>query len=163
MQRSDTISPSKKMISQITVQKRSIRKFLRIRPRKPLKIRMTSEEELFLHSKPLEDACPKPIDSFTVMPCRVPLQDDGVRTAAQRLYDDETLMQIIDKGTVESSIASLDSPVGHFVSLAFPECLPQRLEMVTYVMETGTLFDGMLKIFRAKAIENLLGRGRCFG
>jgi hypothetical protein len=130
---------------QDTLQKRSIRKLLRILSRKEPKVQTTSEEEPFIYSKPLQDVYPKPVGSFTVLPCRIGLQDDGVRAAIQRLNDDGTVMGKLNKGTIESSIAKLDSPIGHFVTLAFPECIPTRLEIVTLFVETGALLDGLLQ------------------
>lgn len=134
-----------KMKPQTTVQKLSVRSFFRIRSRKPLETLTTSEEELFLYSKPLEDAYPRPIDSFTVIPCRVGLKDDGVRAAAQRLYGEETVIKMLSKRTSGSSIAGLESPMGHFATLVYPECIPERLDMVAYVLEMGNLFDGVFK------------------
>ncbi|KFZ21954.1 hypothetical protein V502_02902 [Pseudogymnoascus sp. VKM F-4520 (FW-2644)] len=91
------------------------------------------------------------------MPCRVGLQDDGVRAAVQRLYDDETVMKMLNKSTIESSIAGLDSPIGHFATLVYPECIPERLEMVTFIMETGTLFDDILEDDSYAAVKEDVG------
>ena len=132
------------MKSQVTFQKRSIRKLLRILSRKQPEAQTTSEEENFIYSKPLEDAYPKPVGSFAVLPCRIGLQDDGVRAAIQRL-DDGTVMGKLNRDTTESSIAKLNSPIGHFVTLAFPEGIPARLEIVTLIIEMGTLLDGLLQ------------------
>ncbi|OBT87521.1 hypothetical protein VE02_03757 [Pseudogymnoascus sp. 03VT05] len=46
---------------------------------------------------------------------------------------------------MESSIAKLNSPIGHFVTLAFPECIPTRLEIVTLIVETGALLDDIIE------------------
>lgn len=133
------------MKSQTIFQKRSFRKLRQILSRNDTKPQIApGEETSFLYSRPLEDAYPKPTDSFTVLPCRVPLQDDGVRAAIQRLYNDETVMQLVHKGATESSISGLGSPIGHYAALAFPECIPKRLELVTFIMETATVFDSML-------------------
>lgn len=131
------------MKSQVTFQKRSIRKLLRILSRKQPEAQTTSEEEPFIYSKPLQDVYPKPSGSFTVLPCRIGLQDDGVQAALQRL-DDGTMMGKSNNDTVELSIAKLNSPIGHFVTLSFPECIPTRLEIVAFIVEAGTLLDGLL-------------------
>ncbi|KFY96141.1 hypothetical protein V498_02873 [Pseudogymnoascus sp. VKM F-4517 (FW-2822)] len=133
------------MKPQTTGQKRSIRKLPGIRSRKSLETRTTtSEEGVFRYSKPLEEVYPKSTDSFTILPCRVGLQDDGVRGAVQRLYADSTIMKTLNKSTMGSSIAGLDSPFGHFASLIYPECIPERLEIAAMIVETGTILDDIL-------------------
>ncbi|OBT63401.1 hypothetical protein VE03_07123 [Pseudogymnoascus sp. 23342-1-I1] len=133
------------MKSQVTFQKRSIRKLLRILSREQPEAQTTLEEEPFIYSKPLQDAYPKPLGSFTVLPCRIGRQDDGVQAAIQRLDDDGTVMGKLNNDTIEPSIAKLNSPIGHFVTLGFPECIPTRLEIVTLIVETGTLLDDVME------------------
>lgn len=112
------------MISQSTVQKWSIRKFFRLRSRIHLGARTTFQEDLFPLSKPLEDAYPRPIDGFTIMLCRVPLQDGGAQDALERLYRDVAVIQTLNNCSMRSVS---DSPIGHYATLVFPECLPERL------------------------------------
>ncbi|KFX89132.1 hypothetical protein O988_08748 [Pseudogymnoascus sp. VKM F-3808] len=133
------------MKSQVTFQKRSIRKLLRILSRKQPKAQATPEEEPFIYSKPLQDAYPEPSGSFTVLPCRIGLQDDGVQAAIRRLDDDGTVIGKLNNGTNEPSIAKLNSPIGHYVTLTFPECIPTRLEIVTLFVETAALLDDVLE------------------
>ncbi|KFY09763.1 hypothetical protein V491_07989 [Pseudogymnoascus sp. VKM F-3775] len=133
------------MKSQDTSQKRSTRKLLRIISRKKPEVQTIWEEKPFIYSKPQQDACPKPVGSFTILPCRIGLQDDGVRAAIQRLYDDGAVMGKISKETMEPPVAKLASPIGHFVTLGFPECIPARLEIVTLIVETGTLLDDIIE------------------
>jgi hypothetical protein len=123
---------------------RSLRKILRTCSRKSPKALRASEEQLFLYSKPLEDVYPKPANSFTIMPCRVPLQYHIVQAAVEHLYSTDIVRQIMNEGNLNDSDTILDSPIGRYSTLIYPECLPERLETVTLIIEGGTLYDGML-------------------
>lgn len=149
------------MGSKTPLWRRSLYKFLHIRSRKPRTL-TTSGEELFLYSKPLDDAYIKPTNSFTVLPCRVPLQDHGVRVAVRRLYSDEDVIQIMKESRLESSDASTDSPIGRYSTLLFPDCLPERLEAVTFLIEAGFLYDGTSKDFSSNHDGKFTFHGRCY-
>lgn len=136
-----------KMQSQPPVQRYSRYKFPRIRSLKSTRTETPPRddpEELFSYSKPLEEVYPKPTNSFTILPCRVPLQDEAVRTAVHRLYSDKGIIKSINKDRLESAVSSTDSRIGRYSTLIFPECLPERVEIITSVIEAGFLHDGML-------------------
>ena len=78
------------------------------------------------------------------MPCRVPLYDDAVQSTVQRLYSDQMATIFIHKSGLGSAVSGTDSPLGRYWALMFPECLPERLEVVAYITELAILYDGTL-------------------
>lgn len=137
------------------------RKLVRIRSgkslRSPKKTKKTTTRpgDALSHSQPLEDAFPKPENSFTVLPCRIHTQNDKAQAAAEHFYQEEAVRLLVnDYGRREPS---LKSPIGHSASLFFPECLPERLETVAIVLEICAIQDGMLPIFFSDhPLENYL-------
>jgi hypothetical protein len=69
---------------------------------------------------------------FTTLPIRVHRDKQAAEEASQRLVAEwENKMK---GGHKADSIASF-GPNGHLVALSIPECLPERLELVTYVTD----------------------------
>lgn len=81
------------------------------------------------------------------MPCRVALQDHRTQAAVKRLYSDDLWKQTLNEAGMNASVDTLDSPIGRWSTLIFPDCLPERLETVTLVIEGATLYDGTLQSF----------------
>lgn len=133
--------------------KRSRLRFPQISFWKSSKTLTAPREESFTYSQPLEDAYPKPTKSFTTLPCRVPLQDHAVRAAVDRLFNDEDMMKIVNKDMLDSSSTATDSPIGRYSALLYPDCLPDRVETVAFIIEAGFLYDGM---FPTAVTDNIL-------
>jgi hypothetical protein len=58
-------------------------------------------------------------------------------------------MQIANKDKLNSAT---DSPIGRFSALVYPECLPDRLETVAFIIEASFLFDGMFQTTETKTL-----------
>jgi hypothetical protein len=119
-----------------------LRRF-RIYARKPSKDSTASQSEadFFLYSDLLENVHQEPTNSFTTMPCRIHKQDDIAVAAAQRLSREWATMT---NEAVELTGSLTYSPIGDIVSLVFPECLPERLDIIACMMELALLYDGRI-------------------
>jgi hypothetical protein len=56
----------------------------------------------------------------------------------------EDLTATLDSEEAKSKTSYLTSPVGNYASFLYPECLPERLEIVSYLTELGNFHDGRL-------------------
>lgn len=130
------------MPSQTSKRKRSRLRFPQLPLWKFSRTSTASIDESFTHSRPLGDAHTKPTKSFTILPCRIPLKDHAVRVAVSRLYNDEDMLRIASRDILDVSFHATDSPIGRYSALLFPDCIPERLETVAFIIEAGFLYDG---------------------
>ena len=74
------------------------------------------------------------------MPCRIHQQNDIAAATAKRVNVE---WATVTKEAVESTDVIAGSPIGYASSLLFPECLPQRLETITSLIQLGGHYDGI--------------------
>ncbi|OJJ46868.1 hypothetical protein ASPZODRAFT_141650 [Penicilliopsis zonata CBS 506.65] len=73
---------------------------------------------------------------FTTLPIRIHKEDHVAEEGSQRFVQD--LNYIVTDKTAPKT-GCLSSPVGNYASVIYPECLPDRLEVVAYLTELGYL------------------------
>jgi hypothetical protein len=93
-----------------------------------------------LYSEPLEDVHLIPPNSFTTLPCRIHKKDNLAIAGAEDFQREWAAIADID-----ALPPAGNSSIGHCVSLALPECLPERLSMCAFLLEGGCLRDGMCR------------------
>ncbi|PYH87634.1 geranylgeranyl pyrophosphate synthase [Aspergillus ellipticus CBS 707.79] len=96
--------------------------------------------EVWTHSQPVPDDEVKAKECFTTLSPRIHKYDHVAQRGSDRFVEDL-------KATLQEDGATsyLASPVGNYASFLYPECLPERLEVVAYLTELGSLHDDKQK------------------
>ncbi|PWY88153.1 geranylgeranyl pyrophosphate synthase [Aspergillus heteromorphus CBS 117.55] len=94
--------------------------------------------EVWTHSQPIADDEPHREGCFTTLSPRIHKYDHVAQRGSDRFVEDlQATLQ-----TSEPPASYLASPVGNYASFLYPECLPERLEVVAYLTELCGLHDG---------------------
>jgi hypothetical protein len=94
---------------------------------------------IFLNSEPVKTENEFILNGFTALPVRISKYDDVAEAAARRLDQDWAMSM---KDGAESKTSHTSSPVGNLSSYLFPESLPDRLGVISYINEIAFLHDG---------------------
>lgn len=111
--------------------------------------------KIWLHSRPIDQDDENRKGCFTTLPIRVHKYDHVAERGTQRFAQDwaATVAGASGNSTEdESKVISippqvtgcLSSPVGNYAGYLYPECVPDRLEIIAYLVELGYLRDCML-------------------
>ncbi|KAE8354291.1 isoprenoid synthase domain-containing protein [Aspergillus coremiiformis] len=95
--------------------------------------------EIWTHSQPLDAAAQQQNDLFTTLPARIHKYDHVAQRGSDRFLED--LTATLDSEEAKSKTSYLTSPVGNYASFLYPECMPERLEIVAYLTELGNFHD----------------------
>ncbi|KAJ5559948.1 hypothetical protein N7513_002347 [Penicillium frequentans] len=115
-----------------------------------------SDAEVYFHSEPLDDVQLQECDVFTTFPSRVhKLNAQTVESAKLTNFEITSAMGQWKPGLP----CKLNSRIGYATSVLFPECLPERLDTVTMVLELGTIYDDMVdhgEVQQAEELQRIL-------
>jgi hypothetical protein len=104
-----------------------------------MKMAIPFPEVPFTSSRPISRSAMKDAGCFTTFEARLNIADDRANTGSMRATDDFARAFNFTRGSLSPNLVS---PVGNMVSLAYPELLPERIQLVTYTSELGFLHDG---------------------
>lgn len=97
------------------------------------------EEDIFRYSRLVDPVEVQQTGCFTTLPVRVSRYDHLAVEASKRF--------LTEFGeTVESEVPQLvrfHSKIGNFSSFLYPESLPERLGLLTYLSEVAFIHDGL--------------------
>jgi hypothetical protein len=77
---------------------------------------------------------------FTTMEARLNKWDEFANSGAKRAVNDYARAFGLER---HNYAPCLCSPGGNMVSFSYPEVLPDRMELISYITELGLLHDGM--------------------
>ncbi|KAB8209740.1 Polyprenyl synthetase [Aspergillus parasiticus SU-1] len=95
--------------------------------------------EIWTHSQPIDAATQQQNDCFTTLTARIHKYDHVAQRGSDRFLED--LTATLDSEEAKSKSSYLTSPVGNYASFLYPECMPERLELVAYLTELGNVHD----------------------
>ncbi|KAB8264065.1 isoprenoid synthase domain-containing protein [Aspergillus pseudonomiae] len=95
--------------------------------------------EIWTHSQPIDAAVQQQNDCFTTLTARIHKYDHVAQRGSDRFLED--LTATLDSEEAKSKSSYLTSPVGNYASFLYPECMPERLELVAYLTELGNVHD----------------------
>ncbi|KAK5999230.1 Quiannulatene synthase [Cladobotryum mycophilum] len=95
-------------------------------------------DQPFLASRPLDPELLKAVGCFTRFEARVNSRDDLANLGMQRAAAD--LTAAINTGRNDTLGATM-SATANMTSLSYPDCLPDRIELLSYLTELGFLHD----------------------
>ncbi|KAF5864339.1 Geranylgeranyl pyrophosphate synthase [Aspergillus alliaceus] len=95
--------------------------------------------EIWNHSQPLDAATQQQNDCFTSLTARIHKYDHVAQRGSDRFLED--LTATLGSEEAKSKTSYLTSPVGNYASFLYPECIPERLEVVAYLTELGNFHD----------------------
>ena len=90
-------------------------------------------------SSPVDPVAVHNAGAFTLLPVRIHKNPDIAEEAAQSVLEDYAL--IFGDGR-EKSMPLSGSKLGYLCAFGFPEALPDRLRLVTRLVDIGLLHDG---------------------
>ncbi|RAK75195.1 geranylgeranyl pyrophosphate synthase [Aspergillus fijiensis CBS 313.89] len=99
--------------------------------------------EIWAHSQPLSVSEEQLQGCFTTLVPRIHKYDHVAQRGSDRFVQDLTATLAAEEGKEPTSY--LSCPVGNYASFLYPECLPERLELVAYLTELGSLHDAQGK------------------
>lgn len=106
-------------------------------------------EEIFEHCNPIEPSTAQATGCFTTLPVRIHKRDDIANEAT--LKSMQEWGDHIGDGWDKKSGSAL-SPVGNWCSFIFPESLPERLGVITYLANMGNIHDGKHSTTRDQSV-----------
>lgn len=95
--------------------------------------------EIWTHSQPIDAATQQQNGCFTTLTARIHKYDHVAQRGSDRFLED--LTATLDSEEAKSKSSYLTSPVGNYASFLYPECMPERLELVAYLTELGNVHD----------------------
>lgn len=96
-------------------------------------------EHIFYHSKPVSSEEVARTGSFTSLQVRINHRDDIANAATRQLLAD--WKSFVGDGSEQESNSSL-CELGNWCSLVFPDSIPERLAILTYLTDLGLIHDG---------------------
>jgi hypothetical protein len=98
-------------------------------------------DNIWKHSRPISPEEVTKTAAFTTLPIRIHKLNDVADAASQRLLKDwDHHMQERQSQKSRTSTSSL----GNMCAFGFPEALPERLAVLTYLTDLGLMHDGEL-------------------
>lgn len=98
--------------------------------------------ETWAHSQPL-DLEGQQNDCFTTLTPRIHKYDHVAQRGSDRFIED--LNAALGSDSEKRKESYLTSTVGNYSSFLYPECAPEKLELVAYLTELANFHDGMLR------------------
>lgn len=99
----------------------------------------------FYYSKEVPRKIIEGTPSFTTLPVRIHRDDARARKASQRF---RAAWAAASTDSTQQLMPAIDTPFGHLVSLAMPECSPDLLELVAKLLDFGFLENGQFFAYR---------------
>ncbi|KAE8150375.1 isoprenoid synthase domain-containing protein [Aspergillus avenaceus] len=99
--------------------------------------------EIWAHSQPLDAEAQKQNGCFTTLTARIHKYDHVSQRGSDRFMED--LAATLNDEEMKLKSSYLTSPVGNYASFLYPECIPERLEIVAYLTELGNFHDAEQK------------------
>lgn len=99
--------------------------------------------EIFVYSEPRPSKTAEVAEKtgcFTTLPIRIHKRNDIADAASHKMIEDWG--KHIGDGWEKASHASLNPTDGNLCSYLFPEALPERLGVLTYLTDLGLFHDG---------------------
>lgn len=92
----------------------------------------------YAYSHPVDPSILASRGCFTILPVR---KSDYESMAVATSYEVfEEYNRLVGKADITAGVYD---PRGHAISLTFPECIPERIDVATRMQEIGFLHDGM--------------------
>jgi ophiobolin F synthase len=96
-------------------------------------------DEFWKYSKSVEKDIAQASGCFTTLPIRIHQRDD--------IANEATLRSVAEWGEhvgdgMDKKSGSALSPIGNWCSFIFPESIPERLGVITYLANIGNIHDG---------------------
>jgi ophiobolin F synthase len=98
------------------------------------------ELEIWVHSRLVDSTEVRNSGCFTTLPVRINLYDDVADAAARRLSQE--WKELLDD-QVDGTTSKTSSPVGNMSSFFYPECTPDRVDIIAYLNELAFIQDGL--------------------
>lgn len=96
--------------------------------------------ETWVHSQPL-DLEGRQNECFTTLTARIHKYDHVAQRGSDRFIED--LNAALGSDSEKRKESYLTSTVGNYASFLYPECAPEKLELVAYLTELANFHDGM--------------------
>jgi hypothetical protein len=106
-----------------------------------MKMAIPFSEVPFKSSRPISQNAMKDAGCFTTFEPRLNIADDLANAGSVRATNDYARAFELERIGL---CPALLSPDGNMCSLAYPEVLPERMELVAYTTELGFIHDGRL-------------------
>lgn len=100
---------------------------------------MRTTDQIWIHSQPVAEDLVRKSPAFTTLPVRVNKHNDIADAAARRALHDWGLY-IGDRMEDNTHVSS--SPYGNLYCYTCLEGIPERLGLLVYLSDIGTLYDG---------------------
>ncbi|KAA8645751.1 hypothetical protein EYZ11_001266 [Aspergillus tanneri] len=95
--------------------------------------------ETWVHSQLLDAQGEKHKDCFTSLAARIHKYDHVAQRGSDRFVED--LIATVTDEAAKPRESYLSSPAGNYASFLYPECVPERLELVAYLTELANFHD----------------------
>jgi hypothetical protein len=96
----------------------------------------------------------------TKLPFRRVLNEDEAKRGSRRVIAD--WREYINP-SLPLDFEACQTKHGHLMSLYFPECIPERIEILAYMSEYAFLHDGMSLFVLCEGVNNMVIGSRCCG